>query len=227
MTRPQMRVPLLFTAAGPGDAHLVADLIATAFQPLEVAAWLVADPDERLRALYADFRIVVEHAIAHGEVWITGNQGGVAVWLPRTPDTPVPEIGDYARRVWLACGRYTGRFTALDDAFAARHPTAAHHHLAALAVHPDRRSCGLGSALLTEYHSRLDRTGIPAYLEASSRHSRALYLRHGYTDHGQPIHLPDHGPQLWPMWRTPQPTPSPSDGDPAGASRGSRAECPQ
>ncbi|MGI5238862.1 GNAT family N-acetyltransferase [Dactylosporangium sp. CA-139066] len=173
-----------------------------------MAAWLVADPDERLRVLYADFRMLAEHAITYGEVLAVTDGRGVAVWLPRIPETPLPEIRDYQRRLWLACGPYTDRFTALDTALAAHHPTAAHHHLVALAVHPDRQSRGLGSALLREYHRRLDRMGMPAYLEASSPSSRALYLRHGYTDRGTPIDLPDGGPRLWPMWRRPYPDPA-------------------
>jgi GNAT superfamily N-acetyltransferase len=202
MTRPSMAARPVFVAAALGDAHPVADLIATAFHPLDVAAWLVPDPDDRLRALYADFRILVEHAIVHGTVLSTGDGRGVAVWLPHDRDMPVPGIADYDRRLWLACGPYTDRFAALDTAFAARYPTTPHHHLVCLAVHPDIQSRGVGSGLLDWYHRRLDQARLPAYLEASSRQSRALYLRHGYVDLGAAIELPGGGPRLWPMWRS-------------------------
>lgn len=43
---------------------------------------------------------------------------------------------------------------------------------------------------------------VPVYLEASTPRNRALYERHGFRDHGEPIPLPD-GPRLQPMWRTP------------------------
>jgi hypothetical protein len=45
-------------------------------------------------------------------------------------------------------------------------------------------------------------TGIAAYLEASDERTRDLYLRHGYTDHGEPIELPD-GRSMYPMVRIP------------------------
>ena len=45
-------------------------------------------------------------------------------------------------------------------------------------------------------------TGIAAYLEASDERTRDLYLRHGYTDHGESIELPD-GPSMYPMVRIP------------------------
>lgn len=205
------------------DAHPAAALIGTAFHDLKVAAWLVPDPVERPRALYALFRILVEHACDHGSVSFahhqagdraadragdrSGYRAGVAVWFPR--DRPLPEIADYDRRLWLACGPSLKRFQALDAAFDKHHPDEAHHHLAFLAVHPDHQGHGIGTALLGHYHARLDRAGIPAYLEASSPRSRALYLRHGYHDRGTPIELPGTGPRLWPMWRTPRHPPEP------------------
>lgn len=185
------------------DAHPVAALIGTAFHSLDVAAWLVRDPIERSRVLYAHFRILVEHAFDYGAVHRVDDGEAVAVWLRR--DRPLPDIPDYRRRRWLACGRYTSRVKTLDAAFDRHHPDQPHHHLAFLAVHPDRQGHGLGTALLAHYHGRLDRAGMPAYLEASSRRSRDLYLRHGYRDRGMPIVLPDDGPRLWPMWRPPVP----------------------
>jgi GNAT superfamily N-acetyltransferase len=189
--------------ARPRDAHQVAAVIATAFRGLDVAAWLVPHSDDRQRVLYDHFRILVEHALDHGDVLMTAERGGVAVWLPR--DRPLPEIPNYDRRLSQACGGYTDRFRELDAAFDKHHPTEAHHHLALLAVQADRRRQGIGTALLDRYHTRLDRDRVPAYLEASSPSNRRLYMRHGYTDHGDPVDLPDGGPRLWPMWRTPRP----------------------
>jgi GNAT superfamily N-acetyltransferase len=184
------------------DAHQVAAVIATAFRTLDVAAWLIAAPDERQRVLYAQFRILVEHALDHGTVFMAGDRRAAAVWFPR--DTPLPAIDDYDGRLDLACGRFADRFRLLDAAFDKHHPHEAHHHLALLAVDSDQQARGRGTALLEHYHARLDHVGLPAYLEASSRCSRELYLRHGYVDHGPPIGLPDDGPSLWPMWRPPR-----------------------
>lgn len=183
------------------DTHSAAALIGTAFHDLAVATWLVRDSIERARVLYAHMRIIVEHAVDYGAVQFNEDRSAVAVWFRR--DRPLPEIGDYERRLWLACGRYASRFQSLDDAFAEHHPAEEHHHLALLAVHPDRQGRGTGSALIAGYHSRLDQAAMPGYLEASSPRSRVLYARHGYVDRGQPIKLAD-GPTLWPMWRPPQ-----------------------
>jgi GNAT superfamily N-acetyltransferase len=192
------------------DAHTAADLIATAFHALDVARWLVAHPEDRERVIYANMRIFVEHALDHGEMFLTADRSAVAVWFRR--DKPLPEIADYDRRLWLACGPYTDRFRALDTAFDAHHPTDPHHHLAFMAVHPNRQGRGVGTALLNRYQARLDRAAMPAYLEASSLRSRALYARHGYILRpNAPIRLPGDGPEMWPMWRTPQTPTEPVD----------------
>jgi GNAT superfamily N-acetyltransferase len=63
-----------------------------------------------------------------------------------------------------------------------------------------RQGAGLGSALLRHRLARADADGLPAYLEASSPRSRALYLRHGFEDLGEPVRVAD-SPPLYPMWR--------------------------
>lgn len=181
----------------------VAKLIGEAFHELAVAGWLVPDAGERARILPANFRIYVEHALQHGEVYLAGDGDAVAVWFHQDRD-PAPPPADYERRMAQACGSHLSRFQELDAAFEAHHPhDRPHHHLAFLATRPGQRDRGLGAALLRDHHARLDELGVGGYLEASSMRSRHLYLRHGYVDLGEPFTLPDGGPPLWPMWRDP------------------------
>lgn len=192
--------------AGAADVDLVAGLIGAAFHELDVAAWLVPDPDDRAKVLPANFRIFVEHALSYGEIHrAAGDPTAVAVWF-RQDGAPVPPPDDYDARLAAACGAFTERFRVLDELFDAHHPhDRPHHHLAFLAVRPELHGRGLGSALLRYHHRRLDESGVGAYLEASSARSRALYERHGYRVMGGPFRLPDGGPPLWPMWRDPRP----------------------
>lgn len=187
--------------AEPEEADVLAGLVAEAFADLELTHWLVPDPSARRRVLAANFRTIVEHALSYGTVQATSDRTAVAVWLPATP---VPDIAGYDARLASACGEYTDRFRALDEAMHAAHPTTPpHEHLAFLAVTPLRQGEGLGSALLRHRHQALNAAGIPAYLEASSLRSRALYLRHGYRPHGGLFRpAPDAAP-MWPMWRNP------------------------
>lgn len=187
--------------ADSGDAGWVADLIAYAFHDLPPAVWLVPEPGERRRALAGQFRILVEHALLHGHVDVTADRAGVAVWFRRlSPAFPPPE--HYVPRLDVVCGRWTDRFLVLDDIFDHHHPTGPHHHLAFLAVQPERQRQGIGSTLLGHHHTRLDASGTPAYLEAPNPANRDYYLRHGYQVR-EPFRLPD-GPPFWPMWRSPR-----------------------
>ena len=194
-------VDIMSVTADDADVADIAHLIAAAFNPLDVAAWLVADPEVRLQAMRGQFLIIAAHALEHGNIDMSSDGHGVAVWFDRT--RPIPEPPQYSRRLRRACGHHTPRFETLDEAFEQHHPETAHHHLAFLAVRSDFQGRGIGSALLEHHHDDLDADGIAGYLEASSQANRSLYARHGYAESGPVITLPE-GPSLWPMWRQPQ-----------------------
>ncbi|MFI6595308.1 GNAT family N-acetyltransferase [Nonomuraea sp. NPDC050536] len=186
---------MMIRRAEPGEAQSVAELVATAFLPMRATAYLVPEPERRHRIITADFRILVEHALEHGQVDVVDEGPAAAVWFPVTG--PVPEPADYEARLAAATGDCLERFQLLDKLFEANHPAEPHHHLAFLAVHPDRQGRGIGSALLEHHHAALG--GTAAYLEASHPKSRDLYARHGYQAR-EPFALPD-GTLFWPMWR--------------------------
>lgn len=181
------------------DAPMVADLIAHAFTPLQASEWLIPPPRDRRRILAAYFRIFIDHAVEYGHIDMTEDALAVAVWFPRTAELPEPP--GYDRRLAEASHPWTDRFRMVDALIEGRHPTHPHHHLAFLAVHPDHQRAGRGTALLRRYHTHLDATGTPAYLEASSPGARELYLRHGY-EQSPPYTLPNGAP-FWPMHRAP------------------------
>ncbi|MDM4718359.1 GNAT family N-acetyltransferase [Micromonospora sp. WMMA1363] len=186
---------------GPAETRLVAERIAQAFLVLDAPRWLVPDEGGRETVLAGQFEILVDHAMRHGLVLGTAERAGVAVWFPSVGDS-VPSPKDYDRRLAAACGEWTERFAHLDELFAKNHPHPDHHHLAFLAVRPDRQGQGVGSTLLRHHHDWLDANGMPGYLEAASETGRDLYARHGYQVH-EPFRLPD-GTPFWPMWRDPR-----------------------
>jgi len=197
---------LVIRDVAPVDTGEITDLVAEAMGDGRVARWLSPDPVARRRDSPAYFGIFVEHAVRFGEVYATadaetGRLSGVALWFPFTSLIPAP--ADYDARLKEAAGPAFDRARELDAALEARHPLDAHHYLAFLAVHPAHQGHGVGSALLERHHARLDRAGIPAYLEANDPRNRDLYLRHGYVCSSE-IELPD-GPTIWPMWRAPMP----------------------
>ena len=209
MTAPGTRAVL---PAGPGDLDALSRLIAAAFHDLPPSRWLVPDPASRAQVFPGFFRILLDWAAAAGTVTTTPARDAAALWIPAGSHPPVPP-DDYPQRIAAVTGRWRPRFEAFDATMEDHHPAgAAHEWLAIIGVHPARQGQGLGSALLAARHRVLDRSGRGAYLEAASPRARDLYERHGYAVRpGGPLHLPDGGPPMWPMWRNPHPA-----GDPAG-----------
>jgi GNAT superfamily N-acetyltransferase len=66
-------------------------------------------------------------------------------------------------------------------------------------VDPVAQGGGLGSSLLRFALALCDRDGLPAYLEASTARSRALYARHGFEEIGD-IQV-GSSPRVWAMLR--------------------------
>jgi len=188
----------------PIDTDDITEVLVAAMCDGPVARWMAPDPDDRREYSPEYFSIFAEHATRFGEVYATvdpidGRLSGVALWFPLTRVIPPPV--DYDRRLKEASGPAFDRACQLDALFEEEHPVVPHHYLAFLAVRPERQNLGIGSSLLARHHYRLDRVGLPAYLEANDPRNRELYLRHGYQSRPA-VMLPD-GPPVWPMWRPP------------------------
>jgi GNAT superfamily N-acetyltransferase len=85
-----------------------------------------------------------------------------------------------------------------------KHPHEQHYYLPIIGVAPDWQGKGFGGALLRPILDRCDSKGLPAYLEASSMRSRALYERHGF-ELVEELKVAEDAPPLWRMWREPKP----------------------
>jgi GNAT superfamily N-acetyltransferase len=190
--------------AGPADIDVLSHLIADAFFPLAPCEWLISDEAARREILPGFFKMYIEHAMADGVVCTTAGRTAAALWIPIGPEGP-EQPGGYDERLAEVTGPWAERFVTFDQELDAHHLTGiAHHHLAILAVRPDRQDQGIGTALLEARHAILDAEDTVAYLEASDELTRGLYLRHGYVLRPDaPIRLPD-GPQMWPMVRQPR-----------------------
>lgn len=184
----------------------VVDVLTEAFVDDPVIGWLFPDEGDRRRLQPPFYRSLVSHPTA--EVLLSGNGAGAAVWLlPDAGQSPYDDEGGGADPE-AVFGVNAARLLALGRLLAERHPLGHRHlYLACMGVLPACQGSGLGSSMLRDRLARADTERLPAYLEASSYGSRALYLRHGFEPLGEPIRLPD-GPPLWPMWRQPKPTKS-------------------
>ena len=205
------RDPAAAGGAGPmiiradqADTAILSQLIAEAFLDLAPSQWLIPDRTARQAIFPAFFGMYVVHAMTRGIVYTTPDRTAAALWIPSTGPAEASE--EYDEQLAQITGPWAGRFVTFDQELTARHLTGvAHHHLAILAVRPDRQGQGIGTALLHAHHAALDQEGLAAYLEASDQRTRSLYLGHGYADYGgHLIQLPE-GPSMYPMIREPRP----------------------
>jgi GNAT superfamily N-acetyltransferase len=189
-------------AAG-GDRAQVVRTLAVAFADDPVVGFLVPPGsrgrEARLRRL---FDLEVPRDGEAGDTWLTGDGGGAAVWFPPGRWQTGGSLRDLGG--WLVVLRRrllsAGRVLAAMERHHAQLPE--HWYLAYLGILPEQQGRGTGSALLRAALERCDRDGVPAYLEATSERSRALYARHGFADRGR-VDLPGGCPPMHPMWRDP------------------------
>lgn len=168
-----------------------------AFLDDPVISWLVPDPASRLRFQRGFARYLLSSG--ESELCTTADGAAVALWLTVEADEGPDSLDERGREALRsAFGPAADRVAHLSEAFADRHPHGQRHlYLPLIGVLPESRGRGHGGTLLRH---KLDSTGLPAYLEATSARGAGLYERYGFTHVGTPVHLPD-GPDVYPMWR--------------------------
>jgi GNAT superfamily N-acetyltransferase len=156
-------------------------VLAEAFYDDPVIGWLMPDAGKRRARLRRFFAIELRHmALPRGHVWTTSDLSGVALIMP-------PETWRVPLRATLleggAFGIHLSRAAKLGAAMEWRHGRdvpESHYYVRDVGVLPEMQGKGLGSALMHPALERCDHEGLPAYLEASSERSAALYERLGF-----------------------------------------------
>jgi GNAT superfamily N-acetyltransferase len=184
----------------PSEFSSVLPVCIEAFADEAVSAWVEPEPGLRLsrtRELFAtSLRAAVDAEQLVAAFLPGGDPIAASVWIDlddalSTGAPPATEVEDRPA---------TRRLAAVLSATNARHPDVPHVYLSAMAALPRRRGLGAGTAMLRYGLDRARGLGLPVYLEASTPRNRRLYARHGFRDLGDPVHLPDGGPTLQPMW---------------------------
>jgi GNAT superfamily N-acetyltransferase len=187
--------------AAVGELAQLSATLADAFATEPVMEWLIPSrrrKDTRLRRLFA-------HELAHyvfpaGRVLTTDDFRGASLELPpgRWKMTmPLSAAIGFVR----VFGVRLPRASRMQVFFSRNHLQEPHYYIRYLGVAARFQGQGLGAALLRPTLDRCEREGLPAYLEASSERSAALYERLGFVHLGE-LRVPD-GPRVWPMRRPP------------------------
>jgi GNAT superfamily N-acetyltransferase len=186
------------------DVSRLKRVYAEAFYRDPIIEWMIPDERSRLQRSRRFFAIELRHvALARGAVWTTTELSGAAMSV-------TPGAWRMPLRAFLLEGTTFGRWQLRAGRLAAamqrRHPRQPSYYFRDIGVLPEKQGRGLGGALMRPTLERCDREGLPAYLEATSERSAALYERLGFQ-------LTDElrvggSPPLWLMLRPPlAPTP--------------------
>jgi|HubBroStandDraft_2_1064218.scaffolds.fasta_scaffold272690_2 ribosomal protein S18 acetylase RimI-like enzyme len=164
------------------DVAQLASVLAAAFNHDPVFERLLPNERTRARGLRRFFEIELRAVgLARGTVWTTDELDGAALSTgPGKWRMPAHALVLHGRAFSRAFGVRLPRAATLLARVESRHVRQPHHYFPAIGVAPERQGQGLGSKLMAPTLECCDQAGLPAYLEASSERSAALYERLGF-----------------------------------------------
>lgn len=196
---------------GSRDARRAGEMMARAFDGDELYAALFPEPARRRAVLPPLMAFRTRYGALYGEVygtspalegvavWIRGDKSFMTLWrsLRAGGLTLYAKIGVRATRRMEAVERYVMTQHR-------RHAPKPYWHLSPVAVDPGHQRKGLARRLLTAMFARLDREGLPCFLETQSPANVALYERYGFAVVAAGT-IPETDVRHWAMLREPRP----------------------
>jgi ribosomal protein S18 acetylase RimI-like enzyme len=179
------------------------ETLARAFDADPPLNWVIRQDSQRAKAFREFFGVSFHRmTLPFGCVDIAGDYEGVALWTP-PGKWQLGLLDELAMlpaflRV-LSIARFPSRFRGINK-LQSHHPKQPHYYLFAMGVKPELQGRGVGSVLLKHRLATCDLEKMPAYLEASTPGSRALYERLGFVSREE-IRMADDAPPVWAMWR--------------------------
>ncbi len=182
------------------DLDSVAGVLADSFIDDPVFEWVFPDLAARPRLLEAMFGYLAEHMYLPIGCSVVADEVA-ALWQPAGVTVGDEYWVEHGEAFAMAIEGQMDRLGALAAAMDEHHPVDDCWYLLAIGVRPAAQGRGLGGRTLAHTVERIDEAAEPAYLEATSPRSRALYERHGFEVTGE--FSVDDSPPMWPMWRPP------------------------
>lgn len=188
------------------DYPQLVETLSKAFDTDPHIAWLVRSDAKRASA-YRQFFTMMLHGLAqpHGEILTSKSLNGVAVcYPPGRAKINLWKQAIVAPQFIKAVGwnKLMSRMVGVEK-MEYHHLKEPHYYLQAIGVDPNDQGKGVGRALLKPILQRCDVQNTPAYLETSTAKNVSYYEGHGFQVI-QSLQMPDKGPKLWLMKRTPR-----------------------
>jgi len=152
-------------------------IIQKAFEKDPPVRWLYPD-DAEYHAHFPAFAAALG-APAFREDTLRLNDAAAALWVQPGSEPDEAALCEIIESS-LPAHRHGDAFAVIEE-MGAHHPEEPHWYLPVIGTRPDMQGRGHGAALLRPVLEICDRTGVPAYLEATTERNRALYARHGFV----------------------------------------------
>ncbi len=191
--------PQIDTLSATDEDRAIATL-TIAFSSDPIVRWAFRDTNVYMSYFAPFTKAFGGAAFAEGTAHAIDNCGGVALWLPPGVASDEETMGTLAAEAVPADEQeeFFGFMGQVEEF----HPTEAHWYLPIIGVDVTKQGLGYGSALLAHALERCDQDRLPAYLEATTPRSKALYERHGFEELG--VIQEGSSPPMWPMLRPPR-----------------------
>ena len=193
----------------PRQRKKASDVVAAAFYDYPMFTFYFPDPKRRARYLPWYLGNVLKCALRYGEVYTTPEVSGVIFILP--PGHTKVSLSEYVQNGFLLTPFLLGfrNYVQSQDCeqfVADTHEKVMnqrpHYYLWGLAVDPNQKRKGVGTALLKPMIEKGDSEKMPIYLETHDEKNVAYYQRKGFSL----VHtdtIPKYGLPIWCMLREP------------------------
>jgi GNAT superfamily N-acetyltransferase len=182
-----------------------AEMMARAFQDYPLSAFFHPDPFERMRRGVQVYIPLLRYGIQSGEVYATSsNLEGVAVWLPhdRVQRTLWRNIrsGNFSVLFRRGGNSRPQAFHEYSTAVRKRRAPVPHLYLQLLGVDPAHQGRGYSSLLLRAMFIKIDKEGLPCFLETQAEKNVGIYEHLGFRVVEEGI-VPGSNVKSWAMLR--------------------------
>ncbi|MFT4245966.1 MAG: N-acetyltransferase [Micrococcaceae bacterium] len=178
---------ILVEQATKADIESCAKILANAFKDDPVVADILPGKHNRVQRLTIMFGAIMRTTVPHSGVIDIAREAadkpiiGVAIWENPEKSTffwiKVKEIPNFLKAIGI---RNIVSALSVLKIFKKYSPSEKHWYLSDIAVSPNARGLGVGSALLEYRLNKIDKTALPAYLESTTAANRRLYERYGF-----------------------------------------------
>ncbi len=197
---------------GKDRAGEASSTLADAFKDDPLFVWLRTGAETKKKSDQPWWETIIKNLPPFTQVHSMGDISAVSLWFTseelskqiqqqnkmKIQPADVTQNDEIATLSYEHFGLNAEIFLALKE----KTPKEAHWYLAAIGTQQKCFGQGKGTKLLQAMTKQLDEEGLPAYLEASTKKSAALYLRHGF-EHIEEVSLMG-SPPLYLMWRDPK-----------------------